>query len=377
MLLWFAAISLALAGPGKPSKLPEGLPPGIVAKIELIPEAPPTAKEIASWNAAQYNNYLVNRDYAAVRVLFDIVNVYLQSPADPNRELIMQTMDVVLNDARARAQSTPGYKGDTALRDALATSHGVMQTYTRRFIREFQPLLTVVPATNQTLAEAERLTPQLREMRASSLANLVVAQQAFAERNGFQDAFAAGEKMPEMKYATATFTSDGVPPTGSALSGDLWVSMANRYLEAAAEIHNVVSDEMVALSKAATTEGPATQLAQKRGLEAFKSLPAKIEALGFFASDTVIHDALVREVSVAQDVYGAELVAMGEIMATGKPSTPEDVDALNTAITRLNGDLTNAINGYLEAQAKFTENWHFAEYNAFVLKRAAAPEALP
>lgn len=330
------------------------------------PAAPAQMVNIKGWDAAQYNDALVDDLYGGfLQLQQNILAVgALQDQASFDAGLLQLQADAQA--ALTRISLYPAYKGDTGLRDAIGSSFLWARQQTVSTLPELFALYQAPEVHNADLARAETLVTTLIVSGKAQDENVMAKQREFAKKNGYILVVPDETPFP----ALPSFTAPGIPPEGSVLSGQVHMSFVLRY-------HNALSDRQTQMVGEVNTFFDAThgdlgQLAgaRERALAAVRGHLVVFRATEDWQGDAGLRDALVRlgeDLEKALSGPFAEYVGLVSKVSLSK----KEANKANELAGQGNADVQAAFDRFNPLYDAFRVRWHFAEYEAWA---AAQPQ---
>ncbi|MCB9760472.1 MAG: hypothetical protein H6739_11590 [Alphaproteobacteria bacterium] len=358
LALVLLASPLALAGPAR-----------VITGSEtegLTPQA--AAVDINGWSLMDYSEHVLGINIQAVRTIIDAQEVAVAAGTPEAYEAWLKHAHAACVDAIARIEATPGWEGDTSITEEVAKNWRWLQGKLEGDFPEMFALLFKEDVTNADLERVEAITRTMDAETAALVARADQLQRDFAKRHKAvliesSEEAALTDEIEEM--TTSTFSHPGLPPEGSVLEPEIHVSFATRY-------HNQLVARQVAMMDALNGFIDATQAGgdavEDARVAALKAVQAEVKAAK--RAEDWQGDAGLREGLVA---FGEELEGVLEghfaeyTARVGKKRlSAKDADLANEHAAAADEAISEALQGFGQAQTAFQERWGMLAFEAWV-----------
>ncbi len=332
-------------------------------------EAAPVV-DIQGWDAARYNDHLVNVEYLAVKQLEASFQLALSAQSREAFDAWLVQARARVGETRARMISFPPFEGDPSLRDAILEGWHWLARMLDEVIPQMWATIDKEPPTNADLVALEGLARELEERGQALDANLRQVQRVFADSHRLilREVYEA----PSFE-APRPFEAPGLPPEGSRLSADVHVALAIGYQNGLLATQNGMMDVFNAFMEATNGDPADLEASRQQILARIQAHLRTARAYEDWQSDASLAEALVSFGEVLETELGAPSAEYTELM-TKKRLKKSDVERINALVEEGARSVEAALDAFGVALDAFQDRWRIKAYEAWKQSLGAPQE---
>jgi len=266
-----------------------------------------------------------------------------------------------INAAVAQFEAMPGWRGDTALRDTLVEYWSAIAQHLRVTVPELREISLIEAVTDADLARTEALSRQLDATDAKYQEEMEEVQAAFAVRNNLLLLPAP----PTADVWTSTFTAPGVPPAGSSLDGEDYVSFPVRYNNHLTDRHAAMLGQLEGFFEATQGDPGLMEEALVDAVANIERELAEIAAIEPWQGDASLRDGLIVQGEVFRGLLNESYSEYTALMTKRRLKAAEQarVDELIEEGTEI---LERSLSDFDVVQVAYQERWGVAAWNVWL-----------